>query len=171
MMILSLIFVSSYSEFNPKVTKTMRTNDNLWNVLSSTSSDGDALITVKEGIYSTSQWANIGSFVTGLSVKGTLKIKGEGKVIVDGGFKVGTSGWTKDSQNQNILITKVPTSVQDNGENKVDNWRFEALWVNGHDTRRARIPNGHFQLLNLFQFQIPMTPISSSIQLKFHQKQ
>lgn len=140
-MILSLIFVSSYSEFNPKVTKTMSTNDNLWNVLSSTSSDGDALITVKEGIYSTSQWANIGSFVTGLSVKGTLKIKGEGKVIVDGGFKVGTSGWTKDSQNQNILITKVPTSVQDNGENKVDNWRFEALWVNGHDTRRARIPS------------------------------
>ena len=96
MMILSLIFVSSYSEFNPKVTKTMSTNDNLWNVLSSTSSDGDALITVKEGIYSTSQWANIGSFVTGLSVKGTLKIKGEGKVIVDGGFNTPSKGITRE---------------------------------------------------------------------------
>lgn len=138
-MFLAIFLASAHSDFSPKVTKVMGNYDNLWSVLSSISTDGDALIKVQEGVYRADQWANIGSWVC--KVKGTLKIQGEGNVVIDGGFRVDNNGWTRDERNPNILKTKVPTTVQDNGENKVDNWRFEALWVNGHDTKRARIPS------------------------------
>ena len=139
MLLLPLFCFSSYSDFNPQVSVEMNTNKDLYSVLSSIHTTGDALITVKEGIYKSSQWANIGSWVC--DIQGTLKIKGEGKVIVDGGFMVNTTKWERDDQNPNIFKTRVPTTVQDTGENKVDSWRFESLWVNGHGTRRARIPS------------------------------
>ena len=112
---------------------------NLWSALQSVRGQNNPVIEIEPGTYSADQWANIGTWATSYSGTLTIKAKNNGNVIVDGGFKI--SGWTQDPSNPKILKTTIPKSIQVSGEDAVSSWRFESLWVNDHDTVRARVPS------------------------------
>ena len=103
---------------------------------------GDSgVLTLQPGTYPIKNWANLGSW--NAPHTGTIKIKGadNGKVIVNGGFKI--EGWVQDETYPDLLKTTVPQSIQASGDkdDKATDWRFKSLWVNDHETVRARIPS------------------------------
>lgn len=135
-MFLSYLIISCLS-FNPICNA--KFGWDLWGSVSDLYCDGDALLTIDSQVITRDKWTNIGSWNN--HVKGTLKIQGNGKVIVEGGFRI--NGWTQDSQNPHILKTKVDKTIHGMGdaEDFVSTWKFESLWVNDKEAIRARVPS------------------------------
>ena len=132
-MIFSFLLIPCIS-FEPKCTANFGWD--LWGFLSSLNCDGDALLTIPSQVITSDKWTNIGNVNN--YFKGTLKIKGEGKVIVEGGFKI--TGWTKDIQNPNILKTTIDKALMSTNQttSNSSNVHFDMSFVEPFPSTSAK---------------------------------
>lgn len=122
-MIFFLVFQLAIS-FNPAQTISSDGNGNsLWAAINQLSGSQDFQINIDPGTYS--NWEFICS---AKSFDGTLKIHGNGEVIISGGRQI--DGWHQDPDNAYTWRANVTSGV-----------KFESLWVNGKRATRARAPS------------------------------